>query len=81
MLEIGWRNATGDVLAVHVGRFTRRQQEILTLVADGLSNAEIASRLGISRRTVDKHLEAIHMRAGTTTRARLVAFATSLRRD
>ncbi|HVL88689.1 MAG TPA: helix-turn-helix transcriptional regulator [Actinomycetota bacterium] len=55
--------------------FTRRQSEILALVADGLSNAEIAQALGISRRTVEKHLETIHAKAGTATRARLVAFA------
>lgn len=55
--------------------FTRRQSEILTLVADGASNTEIAEALGISRRTVEKHLEMIHAKVGTATRARLVAFA------
>lgn len=55
--------------------FTRRQSEILTMVGEGMSNAEIANALSISRRTVEKHLEAIHMKAGTGTRARLVAFA------
>lgn len=55
--------------------FTPRQRQILALVADGLSNAEIAAALSISRRTVEKHVEAIHAKAGTATRARLVAFA------
>lgn len=59
----------------HSRAFTPRQRQILTLVADGLSNAEIAASLGISRRTVEKHVEAIHAKAGTATRARLVAFA------
>lgn len=59
----------------HSLTFTPRQRQILALVADGLSNAEIAAALGISRRTVEKHVEAIHAKAGTATRARLVAFA------
>lgn len=59
--------------------FTRRQREILRHVADGLSNAEIAFTLGISRRTVEKHIEAIHMKAGTGSRPRLVAFAAATR--
>lgn len=59
---------------VRIPVFTRRQREVLSHVADGASNAEIAVLLGISKRTVEKHIEAIHMKAGTTTRARLVAF-------
>ncbi|GAC1409976.1 MAG: hypothetical protein NVSMB57_03140 [Actinomycetota bacterium] len=58
--------------------FTRRQREVLSYVGDGASNAEIATLLGISKRTVEKHIEAIHMKAGTATRARLVAFVHAL---
>jgi len=36
---------------------TRRQAEILELVADGLSDKQIARRLGLSTRTVRTHLE------------------------
>jgi ATP/maltotriose-dependent transcriptional regulator MalT len=36
-----------------------RQTEILGLVADGLTNAEIADRLVVSKRTIDNHLTAI----------------------
>lgn len=84
--ELEVRAPDGTAVALHPSRarlpvfdasFTRRQREILTLVADGLSNAEIATVLGISRRTVEKHLETIHAKAGTATRARLVAFARS----
>ncbi|HEX9697219.1 MAG TPA: LuxR C-terminal-related transcriptional regulator [Actinomycetota bacterium] len=62
-------------IRAHDPSFTRRQTEILGLVGDGLSNTEIAEALCISRRTVEKHVESIHMKAGTGTRARLVAFA------
>jgi DNA-binding CsgD family transcriptional regulator/tetratricopeptide (TPR) repeat protein len=41
------------------GNLTVRQAEILSLVADGLTNAEIADRLVVSKRTIDNHLTAI----------------------
>ncbi|HXH36620.1 MAG TPA: LuxR C-terminal-related transcriptional regulator [Plantibacter sp.] len=40
-------------------RLTPRQRDIVELVADGLSNDEIAASLGISRKTVEKHLSAV----------------------
>ncbi len=39
---------------------TRRQTQILQLIANGKTDAEIAGALGISRRTVEKHLEHIY---------------------
>lgn len=78
-ITVGLRLPDGEPLAIthepEPNRFTPRQREVLALVARGLSNAEIATALSISRRTVEKHVEAIHMKAGTTTRARLVVFA------
>jgi DNA-binding CsgD family transcriptional regulator/tetratricopeptide (TPR) repeat protein len=47
---------------------TDRQLEILRLVADGLSNAEIAQRLVVSIRTVDHHVSAILAKLGVSTR-------------
>ena len=41
-----------------------RQKEVATLVAEGLSNEEIASRLGISKRTVEAHLYNISQKLG-----------------
>ncbi|WP_231610840.1 helix-turn-helix transcriptional regulator, partial [Rhodococcus sp. CX] len=38
---------------------TRREQQIAALVADGLTNREIATKLVISQRTVDAHVEHI----------------------
>lgn len=51
---------------------TVRQVEIATLVACGLACGEIACRLGISRRTVRRHLGNIHRRMGTASQAQLV---------
>lgn len=59
------------------GGLTVREHEIATLVADGLSNREIAHRLVISKRTVDAHIEHIFAKLGVSSRVQL---ATWLRR-
>jgi DNA-binding CsgD family transcriptional regulator len=53
---------------------TSRQLEIATLVAAGLSNAEIAERLFLSIRTVTSHLDHIYTRLGIGSRAALAAY-------
>ena len=54
---------------------TPREQEVMTLMADGLSHAEIAERLVITSRTVAKHVERILTKLGVHTRAQAVAVA------
>ena len=53
--------------------FTRSEAEIALLLADGLSYAEIAERLGVSYHTVNAHIKAIHQKAGVSTTGRLTA--------
>jgi DNA-binding CsgD family transcriptional regulator len=48
---------------------TARQAEVLRLVATGLSERDIAGRLGISHRTVQKHLERAYRVMGVTSRS------------
>lgn len=52
---------------------SRRENEILALLADGLVNKQIAARLGISTNTVKTHLELLFEKLGVTTRAEAVA--------
>ena len=51
---------------------TERQKEIATLVAQGLSNREIADALVITVRTVEGHLDGIRDKLGLTSRTQLV---------
>lgn len=54
---------------------TTRQLEVLALLAEGLSNAEIARRLFISAKTVDHHVSAVIAKLGVTSRGAAVAEA------
>jgi DNA-binding CsgD family transcriptional regulator len=56
---------------------TAAQGRVVSLVALGLTNKEIAARLSVSSETVHKHLAAIFQRVGLSTRAGLVALAFS----
>jgi two-component system, NarL family, response regulator LiaR len=79
----GESRLAGDVAAQLVAslraprsiRLTPREREILRLVADGLSNKAIATRLGISERTAKYHVGEILGRLGAENRAQAVAIA------
>ena len=58
---------------------SERQLEILALVAEGLSNREIADRLHISVNTARDHLSEILSRLGVGNRASAVSAALRLR--
>ncbi|MEV5976599.1 helix-turn-helix transcriptional regulator [Streptomyces sp. NPDC052114] len=50
-----------------------RQIEILSLIANGHRDKEIAKHLGMSVRTVDSHLQRLYDRYGVRSRAAIVA--------
>lgn len=54
---------------------TSREVEVVRLVADGLSNDEVAARLGIARKTVEAYLTKLFERWGFTTRTELALWA------
>ncbi|GAA0812848.1 ATP-binding protein [Spirilliplanes yamanashiensis] len=57
---------------------TARQVEVVALLADGLSNAEIAARLSLSAKTVDHHVSAVLAKLGVATRGQAAATARKL---
>jgi two-component system response regulator NreC len=57
------------------GDLTLREQEVLTLIAQGLSNGEIAEQLVISAKTVDRHRENIMRKLNLHSRVDLVKYA------
>ena len=52
----------------HPAGLTSRQAEVLDLLREGLSDAEIAERLVLSRRTVEHHVAAILAKLGVGSR-------------
>ncbi len=57
------------------GGLSRREIEVLRLVADGLSTREIAGRLFISAKTADHHIQHIYTKAGVSNRAAATRWA------
>lgn len=59
------RNGSGDCL-------TTREEEVLGLMADGLTDRQIGARLGISRRTAEAHVGHVLHKLGARNRAQAV---------
>jgi DNA-binding NarL/FixJ family response regulator len=49
-----------------------REQQVVTLVCDGLSNKEVAGKLGVTEGTVKIHPRSIYMRLGVRSRIELM---------
>lgn len=64
--EPGWHPGAAAILS-------RREREVLHLVADGKTNDEVAQQLWLSPNTVRKHLENIYAKLGVHTRTAAVA--------
>jgi DNA-binding NarL/FixJ family response regulator len=59
----------------HSARLTARELEVLRLVAQGLTNEQMAEHLVISPRTVDTHLTSIYSKIGVSSRSAATRYA------
>ncbi|MFI5626422.1 ATP-binding protein [Nocardioides sp. NPDC051685] len=62
------------VTASGLARLTRRERQVAELVATGLTNQDIASKLTLSRRTVEGHVERALTKLGFTSRTQLAVW-------
>jgi pimeloyl-ACP methyl ester carboxylesterase/DNA-binding CsgD family transcriptional regulator len=67
--------APPDANAKFVEDLTPREAQVLELIALGLDNATIGSRLGISERTARNHVSAVFSKLGVSTRAKAIVLA------
>jgi DNA-binding NarL/FixJ family response regulator len=56
-------------------QLTSREVDVLKLVTAGLTNREIADRLGLSSRTVDAHLRSVFAKIGVGSRSAATRYA------
>ncbi|MCS6283946.1 MAG: helix-turn-helix transcriptional regulator [Nitrospira sp.] len=55
-------------MSKEIGSLTQREREVLELLTNGDSTRELAQRMGISSRTVQKHLQRIYAKLGVKGR-------------
>ena len=71
------RPTTGDERAVRPSdSLTTRETDVLHLVAQGLTNAQVAAQFVISPRTVEKHLASIYRKLEVSSRTAAARYAT-----
>jgi len=68
-------NSQGETL------LTKREHEIVPLVAQGLTNKEISARLNVSEHTIKNHLFRIYEKLGISSRVELILYAVSGREE
>ena len=80
MRELGIRVPAGprEATRANPAGLTARQLEVLALLAEGLTNAEIAERLVVSPRTAEHHVAAVLTKLGAATRREAVRRASEL---
>ena len=69
------RTGFGPTLKTSGLRLTRRQQELLPMIASGLTNKEIASHLNLSEQTVKNHIHRMLRKVGANDRLQVIEIA------
>ncbi|MGW1180451.1 response regulator transcription factor [Streptomyces drozdowiczii] len=69
------RPSPGDPQPTPLGQLSPREREVLDHIARGLTHAQTARRLGISRHTVDTHVKRIRSKCGAGNKADMVRLA------
>ncbi len=65
--------------SAHAAGLSQREREVATLVAEGLTSREIGSRLSISPRTAETHVENLRRKLGFRSRSQVAAWAAGQR--
>ena len=73
--EMTHGTAKADPEAARISTLTPREREVVTLIAEGLKNRDIAARLFISETTVTHHLSSVFAKLGVSDRLELVIYA------
>jgi DNA-binding NarL/FixJ family response regulator len=66
-----WTSAPSARIKLELG-LTRRQQQLVPLIAQGLTNKEIASHLNLSEQTIKNHVHSILRRVGASDRLQVI---------
>lgn len=68
----------GTPAAIDAGRMTQREREVIALIAEGMSNKEIAGRLGVAADTVKSHVRNVMKKLALHSRLQIAAYANNL---
>lgn len=79
-LALGEQRAVPEATRKQASVLTKREREVAGLVAEGLTNKNIAERLVLSRRTVEGHVEKSLTKLGFTTRTQLANWVAQQRK-
>jgi DNA-binding NarL/FixJ family response regulator len=66
-----WTSVPSSRIKLELG-LTRRQQQLVPLIAQGLTNKEIASHLNLSEQTVKNHIHRMLRRVGASDRLQVI---------
>jgi len=64
----------GESFALNGSRLSAREAEVMSLIADGQTNGQIAARLFLAEKTVKNHVRRIYSKLGVGSRPAAIAY-------